>query len=80
MGVLEQQRDNYIQPPSNTGIGIAGAVVGVIVVAFSLAIVWTLLSGLIGLIWLGIKIATVLGIIVVGLVLVGMFRTHVLKR
>ena len=62
------------------GIGIVGAAVGIVVVAIAIAVVWTILAGLLGLIWLGVKIAVVIGVVVVALVLLGMARTHIFKR
>lgn len=62
------------------GIGIGGILVGVFLMALVLALGWSLFTFVLGTIALALKIALVLLVIVGILVLIGMIRTHVLKR
>ena len=81
MTSIEKRANKDIQSAkAGSTISVAGAVVGILVLALALAVAWTLFAGVLGLVWLGFKIAIVLGAIVVVLVLVGMIRTHVVKR
>jgi len=62
------------------GIGIGGILLGVFLVALLLAIGWSIFTFVLGAMWLALKIAIVLLVILGVLVLVGMVRTHILKR
>lgn len=62
------------------GVGIGSILLGVFVLALLLAIGWSVFTFLLGAMWLAVKIAIVLLVVLGVLVLVGMVRTHVLKR
>lgn len=81
MASIEKQASRSIEPTgTNRGLGLAGAVVGLLVAGLILAVAWVVFWNLVGIIALGFRIAVILGIILVALVLVGMIRVHVLKR
>lgn len=62
------------------GAGIGGILVGVFVLALMLAIGWSLFTFLLGTIWVALRISIVLLVVLGVLVLIGMVRTHILKR